>query len=81
MMATKIIEIDAAWAEKWTKTRVQFLSAPTVYTSKVLCVFCQNVFLQSRHPKTNVGESAEWFSESGGFWLDMVFFSYFCLKH
>ena len=31
MMATEIIEIDAAWAEKWTKTGVPFLSAPTVY--------------------------------------------------
>ena len=30
MMATEIIEIDAPWAEKWTKTRVSFLSAPTV---------------------------------------------------
>ena len=30
MMATEIIEIDAAWAEKWTKTRVPFSSAPTV---------------------------------------------------
>ena len=29
-MATEIIEIDAAWAEKWTKTIVQFLLAPTV---------------------------------------------------
>ena len=29
-MATEIIEIDAPWAEKWTKTRVSFLSAPTV---------------------------------------------------
>ena len=31
MMATEIIEIDAPWAEKWTKTRVSFLSAPTVF--------------------------------------------------
>ena len=31
MMATEIIEIDAAWAEKWTKTGVPFLSAPTVF--------------------------------------------------
>ena len=29
-MATEIIEIDAPWAENWTKTRVSFLSAPTV---------------------------------------------------
>ena len=29
-MATEIFEIDAAWAEKWTKTGVPFLSAPTV---------------------------------------------------
>ena len=34
MMATEIIEIDAPWAEKWTKTRVSFLSAPTVYREK-----------------------------------------------
>ena len=31
MMATKIFEIDAAWAEKWTKTGVSFLSVPTVH--------------------------------------------------
>ena len=30
MMATEIIKIDASWAEKWTKTGVSFLSAPTV---------------------------------------------------
>ena len=30
MMGTEIFEIDASWAEKWTKTRVSFLSAPTV---------------------------------------------------
>ena len=30
MMAIELIEIDAAWAEKWTKTGVPFLSAPTV---------------------------------------------------
>ena len=33
MMATEIIEIDAPLAEKWTKTRVSFLSAPTVGSS------------------------------------------------
>ena len=31
MMATEIIEIDASWAEKWTKSGVPFLSSPTVY--------------------------------------------------
>ena len=31
MMATEIIKIDASWAEKWTKTGVPFLSAPTVF--------------------------------------------------
>ena len=30
MMASEIFEFDAAWAEKWTKTGVPFLSAPTV---------------------------------------------------
>ena len=30
MMGTEIFKIDASWAEKWTKTRVSFLSAPTV---------------------------------------------------
>ena len=34
MMATEIIEIDAAWAEKWMKTRVPFLSAPSVDENK-----------------------------------------------
>ena len=35
MMVTELIEIDAAWAEIWTKTRVPFLSAPTVFASLV----------------------------------------------
>ena len=30
MMGTEIFKIDASWAEKLTKTRVPFLSAPTV---------------------------------------------------
>ena len=30
MMAAEIFEFDVAWAEKWTKTGVPFLSAPTV---------------------------------------------------
>ena len=35
-MATEIIEIDAPWAEKWTKTRVSFSSAPTVISTHYL---------------------------------------------
>ena len=34
MMGTEIFKIDASWAEKWTKTRVSFLSAPTVGASR-----------------------------------------------
>ena len=30
MMGTEIFKIDASWAEKLTKTRVQFLLTPTV---------------------------------------------------
>ena len=30
LMATEIFKIDASWAEKLTKTRVSFLTAPTV---------------------------------------------------
>ena len=30
MMGTEIFEMDASWAEKLTKTRVQFLLTPTV---------------------------------------------------
>ena len=30
MMDTEIFNINASWAEKFTKTRVPFLSAPTV---------------------------------------------------
>ena len=33
MMGTEIFKIDASWAEKLTKTRVSFLSAPTVTIS------------------------------------------------
>ena len=42
MMATEIIEIDAPWAEKWTKTRVSFLSAPTVdrYRLDIIIYYC-----------------------------------------
>ena len=35
MMGTEIFKIDASWAEKLTKTRVSFLSAPTVYSGGV----------------------------------------------
>ena len=38
MMATEITKIDASWAEKWKKTGVPFLSAPTV-----LCFMMDNV--------------------------------------
>ena len=31
MMGTEIFKIDASWAEKLTKTRVQFLLTPTVF--------------------------------------------------
>ena len=34
MMGTEIFKIDASWAEKWTKTRVSFLSAPTVASER-----------------------------------------------
>ena len=30
MIGTEIFKIDASWAEKLTKTRVQFLLTPTV---------------------------------------------------
>ena len=33
MMGTEIFKIDASWAEKLRKTRVSFLTAPTVYAS------------------------------------------------
>ena len=32
MMGTEIFKIDASWAEKLTKTRVQFLLTPTVFS-------------------------------------------------
>ena len=40
MMGTEIFKIDASWAEKLTKTRVPFLSAPTVILLKLLNVLC-----------------------------------------
>ena len=42
MMASEIFEFDAAWAEKWTETRVPFLSAPTVHG---LCRETQETFM------------------------------------
>ena len=36
MMGTEISNIDASWAEKLTKTRLPFLSAPTVL---YMCLF------------------------------------------
>ena len=35
MMGTEIFKIDASWAEKLTKTRVQFLLTPTVLSTLV----------------------------------------------
>ena len=34
MMGTEIFQIEASWPEKLMKTRVQFLSAPSVYIAK-----------------------------------------------
>ena len=31
LMGTEILKIDAPWAEKLTKTRVQFFMTPTVF--------------------------------------------------
>ena len=36
MMGTEIFKIDASWAEKLTKTRVQFLLTPTVINLYIL---------------------------------------------
>ena len=36
MMGTEIFKIDASWAEKLTKTRVSFLTAPTVVSSQII---------------------------------------------
>ena len=44
MMATELIEIDAAWAEKWMKTRVPFLSAPTVVNQEFFVLWYCIVF-------------------------------------
>ena len=35
MMGTEIFKIDASWAEKLTKTRVSFLTAPTVDAGRI----------------------------------------------
>ena len=48
MMGTEIFKIDASWAEKLTKTRVSFLTAPTVVESQsdvLICRQCAKVFL------------------------------------
>ena len=50
MMGTEIFKIDASWAEKLTKTRVSFLTAPTVDMksnykqgkSDIACRLCQS---------------------------------------
>ena len=45
MMASVIFEFDAAWAEKWTKTGVPFLSVPTVYLCR---------YFSSRYSSTSI---------------------------
>ena len=53
-MVTEIFKIDASWAEKLTKTRVQFLLTPTVLTFNVNFAFLawkeKRIF--SRSPNT-----------------------------
>ena len=51
MMGTEIFKIDASWADKLTKTRVSFLSAPTVlrhYAKRALTSQSLNVKLGPR---------------------------------
>ena len=58
MMGTEIFKIDASWAEKLTKTRVSFLTAPTVYMvgedelviEYLLCKLCREYIIF--HDKT-----------------------------
>ena len=44
-MGTKIFKVDASWAEKLTKTRVQFLLTPTVSLSFVQVFVGENTNL------------------------------------
>ena len=47
MMGPEITKIDASWAEKFTKTRVSFLAAPTVrinVAQNSLVVNCTTIF-------------------------------------
>ena len=55
MMGTEIFKIDASWAEKLTKTRVQFLLTPTVTKAglvfaKILMPFNKEKALQGPSP-------------------------------
>ena len=45
MMSTEISKIDAPWAEKLTKTSVQFLMTPTVVLDQIMAapIFAINV--------------------------------------
>ena len=63
MMATEIIKIDASWAEKWTKTGVPFLSAPTVHIKLSDCVGSkfEKSDIQMRHTHLTLSET---FSEN-----------------
>ena len=45
MMGKEIFKIDASWAEKLTKTRVQFLLTPTVDNVERQCSFALNVYV------------------------------------
>ena len=51
MMGAEIFKIDASWAKKLTKTRVQFLLTPTVvlvhhyYIAKASPVKATNIFI------------------------------------
>ena len=47
-MGTEIFKMDASWAEKLTKRRVQFLLTPTV----AQCCYCQLWISRSSQPKT-----------------------------
>ena len=56
MMGTEILKIDAPWAKKLTKTRVQFLVAPTVNILQVcfslnltLIEFIEDFYINGHH--------------------------------
>ena len=65
MMGTEIFKIDASWAEKLTKTRVQFLLTPTVFINTRWQTHCRTLNFPAESPVIMMCSFQLWIHQIG----------------